>query len=83
MTRRANENGTLNSYLIEPDEIEADDRYGYKVVAVIHADDCWGVYRGLTDWTDATVAIAGDGVSFEVARLLFPTIAATVSHYIA
>lgn len=72
------EDGTLNPYLVQGDEIEPGDRYGYKVVAIIHQGwNGWAAYRGPTTWSDEHVAANGDPVSQEAAEALFPTLAAT------
>jgi hypothetical protein len=77
MARIVNAEGTLNAYNICGDEIHADDRYGYKVIAVIYFNKMWRAYRGLTDWSDERVAAEGDEISVTVAEQLFPTIAQT------
>lgn len=75
------ETGTLNAYLIEWNEIQPGDRYGYKVVVVIDENvPCWRAYRGPTSWTDAHVAANGDSIPEAAARALFPTIAGTMDH---
>jgi len=81
MSRNPNENGTLNPYVVQGNEIKSRDLFGYKVIAVIHSDHFWTAYRGLTDWSDDRVAAEGDTVPFEAARLLFSTIADTIPHY--
>lgn len=74
------EPGTLNAYHIRPEEIKSGDRYGYKVVAVVYANNFWMAYRGPTGWDDERVANEGDQVEYSVARRLFPTLDA-VGHY--
>jgi hypothetical protein len=82
------EQGTLNAYNISGAEVQPGDRYGYKVICVIHKlkDDkgnpvFWSVYRGWTSWTDEHVASNGDIVSYEVAKGLFPVVDAVVPNY--
>jgi hypothetical protein len=83
-----NEPGTLNAYIVNGNEVQAGDRYGYKIVAVVHdLKDAegkpvyWSAYRLWTTSSDAAVAANGDIISYETAALLFPTIAAVVPHY--
>jgi len=80
MTRTSNpdfETGTLNAYLIQGNEVQGGDRYGYKIVAVIHEGwSGWAAYKGPTSWSDAEVAASGDPVSQAAAEALFPTLAA-------
>lgn len=73
MTRDYNTQGTLNAYTVRPDEIQTDDRFGYKLVARVD-EYTWTVYKGLTDWSDSEVASRGDAVSEEVAIALFPSL---------
>ena len=71
------EEGTLNPYEVQGDEVQEGDRYGYKLIAVIHVGwSGWAVYRGPTAWSDEHVAENGDCVSEEAAKALFPTLAA-------
>lgn len=79
--RFVNENGTLNAYNVRGNEIKVNDRYGYKIIAVIHDEYFWAAYMGLTDWSDDRVAREGDKVSYEIAALLFPTINAIIPNY--
>lgn len=87
MARTSNpdfEEGTLNAHMVRGDEIAGGDRYGYKVVAVIHEGwNGWAVYSGPTSWSDKQVAENGDAVREEAARALFPTLAATGRVYSA
>lgn len=73
MSRHVNSQGTLNAYNIRPDEVKDQDRYGYKIVAVID-DHFWTVFKGLTNWEDWDVAERGDAVSEGVALALFPSL---------
>lgn len=76
------EDGTLNAYAVHGNEIQPGDRYGYKVVAVIHESwHSWAAYRGPTAWGDGHVAENGDLVREEVARALFPTLSASCRIY--
>jgi hypothetical protein len=81
MTRNVNSNGTLNSYVVSPDEVQPEDRYGFKVVAVVYSKNFWAAYRCYTDWDDQRVADYGDKLSHEVAALLFPSIDAAIPNY--
>ena len=78
MTRDVNENGTLNAYVANGMEILPNDRFGYKIVAVVYSKYFWAAYR---DWSDSRCADNGDKVSHEVARALFPTIDAVIPNY--
>jgi hypothetical protein len=67
---------TLNSYLIEPEEIKDGDKYGYKIIAwVFKAFNGWCAFSGPTSWSDEQVANYGNEISENVANLLFPTLA--------
>lgn len=78
------EKGTLNPYVVTGAEVQDNDRYGYKIVAVIaEGYNGWAAYRGPTGWSDEVVASNGDPISFELAQLLFPTLAATGRVYSA
>ena len=81
MTRDYNSNGTLNSYTIRADEVKPDDRYGYKIIAVVDSEVFWSAYRGLTDWADEQVAAEGDKISQDVAEKLFPSLASNYQYY--
>jgi hypothetical protein len=63
--------GTLNPYVIKPNEIKEGDRLGYKVVTIINTP-FWKAYRGPTGWADEQIAFEGDEVSQELAEMLFP-----------
>lgn len=79
--RYINENGTLNAYNICGDEIKPNDRYGYKIIAVVYDESFWAAYMGLTDWDDERVACEGDKISYEIAKRLFSTIDAVIPNY--
>jgi hypothetical protein len=81
MVRIFNKENTLNSYSITLNEIEVGDRFGYKIIAVVHEEDSWLAYRGLSHWGDSEVAERGDPISYEIAKLLFPTIANSIKYY--
>lgn len=76
------EDGTLNPYVVRPDEVQDGDYYGYKVIAVVwkHGNG-WAAYRGPTGWSDDRVVYQGDIVSEAVAALLFPALANTERTY--
>lgn len=71
--RSLNSNGTLNAFMIQGNEIVTEDRYGYKVVAVV-SFKFWAAYKGFTDWSDEKVASEGDKLDRKTAALLFPTL---------
>jgi hypothetical protein len=79
--RLKNSEGTLNPYEISGGEIQPDDRFGYKVIAVVYSDQEWMAYSGYTDWSDEKIAANGDEVFWDVAKYLFSTIANTIPHY--
>jgi hypothetical protein len=65
--------GTLNPYVVKPQEVQDRDRYGYKIIAVI-SGPFWCAYRGGTGWDDEKVASEGDAIREEVAKALFPSL---------
>lgn len=78
MARNHFSDGALDAYNVHGDEIRAGDLYAYKVVAVVSNDGrFWAAYRGRSDQDPEDIAFSGDKVDLAVARLLFPTIAAT------
>lgn len=79
--RIRNGNGTLNAYEINGHEIQSNDLYGYKIVAIICNDKSWCAFRGSTDWEDVSVARNGDEIPYEVAKYLFSTLANSLSEY--
>jgi len=82
MTRETNSNGTLNAYVVRGIEVEPNDHYGYKIVAVISGEGhFWSAYMGLTDWSDSRVAAEGDKILPAVAEKLFPTLANNFEYY--
>lgn len=69
------EDGTLNPYVVRPDEVQDGDYYGYKVIAVVWKHwNGWSAYRGPTGWNDDKVVDQGDFVSEAVAEFLFPAL---------
>lgn len=66
---------TLNPHVIQGNEIQVNDRFGYKIIAVIW-EYSWCAYRGPTGWGDERVAENGDEIDKKVAAALFPTISA-------
>ena len=78
--RKYNEFGTLNSFKICGNELEAGDIFGYKIIAVVY-DGRWMAYRGLTHLSDDEIAQSGEEVSFEIAEYLFPTLARYAGTY--
>lgn len=81
MAKELNSEGTLNPYVANGGDIQPNERYGYKIIAVIYPNNFWKAYRGLTDWDDRRVATEGDEISQETAVLLFPTIAVVCTWY--
>jgi len=81
MTRTSFGNGTLNAYTIAPMEIKNKDRFGYKVIAVIHDDQYWCAYRLPTTALDSEWTDFGDAISFAAADALFPTLSSSGRSY--
>jgi hypothetical protein len=79
--REANENGTLNAYIVRGDEVQTGDWFGYKIIAVVQSEYFWAAYMGLAHWSDSQTAHSGDKVSHEIAAKLFPTIDAVIPNY--
>ena len=78
------ETGTLNPYVIQPNEIQSGYRLGYKVVAVaLIGWNGWAAYRGPTGWSDQQVAENGDALSQSEAEAIFPAMARTGRVYSA
>jgi hypothetical protein len=71
------EAGTLNPYVIEGEEIQEEDRFGYKIIAKV-MEYGWCAYKGPTGWDDEKVAAYGDEVDKKVAVILFPTVDAVM-----
>ena len=73
------ENGTLNAYAIQGNEIKSNDLYGMKVIAKVgYTGKDWAAYAGPTEWSDQHVAKSGNKIAKEAAVALFPTLAATL-----
>ena len=69
------EEDTLNAYVIQPDEIQPGDRFGYKVILVVDKHiKMFRAYYGGTEKTDNQIQSNGDSVSEDVVKVLFPTI---------
>jgi hypothetical protein len=80
--RKKNAEGTLNSYVLAPHEVEGNDRVGWKVVAVAYDwGNWWCAFRGPTDWPDKKVADEGDEIDKTAAEMLFPSMANTGRYY--
>lgn len=62
---------TLNPVSVIPNELKADDRLGFKIIAVMGYRKDWAAYQGLTSWSDEEVASHGNKLSEDVARALF------------
>jgi hypothetical protein len=80
MSRQMNSNGTLNSYVASGNDVQNGDRYGYKIIAVVHGKLFYSAYRGLTDWPDEKVAQEGDSVPHDIAKILFPVLEALLEY---
>jgi hypothetical protein len=86
-TQAYHERGTLHAWDIDGWEVKPNDRFGYKIIAVIHGVTkdgkpmIWSAYRGYTGQTDEEIASNGDIILYEIAKLLFPTIDAVVPEY--
>lgn len=66
----------LSARNIMPHEVRPGDNFGLKIIArVWESWNGWCAYQGPTTWTDEQVAFFGDEVDYEVAKLLFPTMA--------
>jgi hypothetical protein len=74
MSRIKFSTGSLNSYIIRPDEVQGGDIFAYKTVAVVYGQ-FWAAYRGDPSWDDEWVATNGDKIDEDIATGLFPTIA--------
>lgn len=70
-----------NPVTTRPSEMEPEDKFGLKVVAVIGVGPDWAAYMGFTDWPDEMVATNGDKITKEAAENLFPAIARTGREY--
>jgi len=70
-----------NKWTTEPSDIEANDAFAIKVVAVAGSGNDWAAYEGPTDWTDQEVADSGDKLSREAAERLFYVLAWSGRHY--
>ena len=76
------EPGTLNAYVVRPNEVKPGDRFGYKVVAI--ADEHvphWRAYFGPSSWSDEHVASNGDALNEAQASAMFPALAASGRRY--
>ena len=65
---------TKNPINVHPNELQARDRIGFKIIAVIGHNNDWAAYAGLTDWSDHEVAEGGDKIDKKAAEALFPMI---------
>lgn len=70
---------TLNAYVIQGDEVQPGDRFGYKVILTVDAHvKQFRAYMGGTDWSDSHVRSNGDSVNEIVVKALFPTVYASL-----
>jgi hypothetical protein len=80
INRWSNYTNTCNPQTVHPHELEAHQRFGYKVVAVVGSTGKdWAAYCAPTTWPDDEVATNGDKISEEAAKQLFPTLARTLT----
>jgi len=70
-----------NHYTVSPDDVQADDCFALKVVAVAGYGHDWAAYSGPTDWTDQEVVACGDKLSREQGEPLFYIMRASGRHY--
>lgn len=54
-----------------PSDVEDNDAFAIRVVAVASAGRFWRAFRGPSSWPDQEVAGHGDEISEEAARQLF------------
>jgi len=67
-----------NKYTTRPGEVRPLDAFAVKIVAWAHTTGwSWAAYYGPSDWTDEEVAKNGDELSENIAKGLFPVLAAT------
>ena len=70
-----------NHVTTSPSDVQPNDAFGFKVVAVAgHAND-WAAYIGPLDWTDQAVAQMGYKLSPEQAEPLFYVLRVSGRHY--
>ena len=60
-----------NHYTTRPSELQPDDRFAIKVVAVVGSNGDWTAYFGPTEWSDDAVAAGGDKIPQRAAENLF------------
>ena len=70
-----------NKETIRPSDVEPDDAFAIKVVAVAGYDNDWAAYYGPSNWSDEMVAKSGDKLSTAQAEPLFYVLAASGRHY--
>jgi hypothetical protein len=75
MREKYDVNSVMNPYIVEPSEVTAGDKFGYKIVACIWSLDEWCAFRAPTNWSDDRVAKEGDEILEDVANSIFPTLA--------
>lgn len=70
-----------NKASVSPGDVQADDAFAIKVVAVTgHAND-WAAYLGPAYWPDTDVADSGDKILESTAKRLFWVLAASGRAY--
>ena len=60
-----------NKWTTSPSDVEHDDCFAVKVVAVAGYANDWAAYEGPTDWPDLKVAREGDKLTAAQAEPLF------------
>ncbi len=82
MSKQKNGNGTMNPYVLRPNEVAPNEPAGYKIIAVAYEwGNWWCAFRGLTDWDDKQVEQEGDPIAEDIARNLFPAYADSGRYY--
>ncbi len=70
-----------NKWTTKPIDVEYDDCFAIKVVAVAGYANDWAAYEGPTDWSDEKVARNGDKLTAAEAEPLFHVMTASRRHY--
>ena len=70
-----------NKETIRPSDVEPDDAFAIKVVAVAGYGNDWAAYYGPSNWSNEMVAKSSDKLSAAQAKPLFHVLAASGRHY--
>lgn len=70
-----------NKVTTSPSDVEPNDAFAIKVVAVVGHGNDWAAYIGPSDWTDTRVADSGDKLLASQANPLFYVLAASGRTY--